>query len=362
MHSLTSKPRLPFRTLIAHGWWPSFLKVAYYRLLGYRLGRNVRLAFGSVIIGRDVERGDGTQVGFFAVLRGERLHLGKRVQIGALCFLDTPRLQIGDDSKFNEQVFVGGLQGPASSLTVGRRSQIQQLTFINPAVSVTIGDNTSIGGHTLIFGHQSWLSVLDGYPADFRPIEIGSNVGVAWRVFIGPGAKIGDGAMIGTNSLVNRTIPPRCLAMGTPAKVIAREPYFPRRQDEAERIALLQNIVGEFERFLTGHGFSCKHRANGLSVDLATHLGSSGAESQGSLRLRYRAGEQHQCDQSPGGQLVYLSLVPVASGERGQFTRSGVLWLDIASCERGSVEHAFGGEVIQFLLRFGIRFACLERE
>lgn len=362
MESLTSKPRIPFRTIVSHGWWPSFLKVAYYRLRGYRLGRNVRLAFGSVIIGGDVVLGEGTHIGLFAVLRGDRLHLGKRVKIGALCFLDSPLLSIGDDTKFNEQVYVGGLQGPASSLTVGRQSQIQQMTFINPAVSVTIGDNTSIGGHCLIFGHQSWLSILDGYPVDFRPIDIGSNVGVAWRVFIGPGAVIGDGAMIGTNSLVNRVIPPRCLAMGTPAKVVAREPYFPRKIAAPEKAALLKTVIENFQEFLSGHGLVCELSHHQLVAQPAPSAPPNSAFSKGLLKLRCGVADRWSLSapSAAGTQVVCLSLVRIGATERDDIASAGALWLDVESGECGSANSAFGAEVVQFLRRFGIRFNRIE--
>ena len=225
---LTAKPRFPIRAIILHGWLPSFLKCLLYRLRGYRIGRRVKITFGSVICARRVEIGDDVKIGFLSFVRGDTVRLGNRVQIGSMCFLDTPNLEIGDDSKLNEQVYVGGLQFPDSRLTIGRNSQIMQMTFINPAKSITIGDDTGIGGDSLIFGHTSWLSRFEGYPVDFRPIEIGNSVSIAWRVFVGAGARIGDGAVVGANSFVNHAIPPRCLATGSPARVVGRSPYFPR--------------------------------------------------------------------------------------------------------------------------------------
>ena len=37
-----------------------------------------------------------------------------------------------------------------------------------------------------------------------------------------PGVTIGDGAIIGAHSLVNKNIPEKCIAVGTPAKVIKK--------------------------------------------------------------------------------------------------------------------------------------------
>lgn len=54
---------------------------------------------------------------------------------------------------------------------------------------------------------------------DVAPISIGENVWIGAKSTILAGAVIGDGAVIGAHSLVLGDIPPRTLAVGTPAKV-----------------------------------------------------------------------------------------------------------------------------------------------
>lgn len=53
-----------------------------------------------------------------------------------------------------------------------------------------------------------------------KPITIGNHVWIGENVMILKGVTIGDGAIIGAGSLVTKDIPPRCLALGSPAKVI----------------------------------------------------------------------------------------------------------------------------------------------
>ena len=69
----------------------------------------------------------------------------------------------------------------------------------------------------------------------YEPVTIGKSVWLPWRVFVMPGSTIGDGSVIGANSLVAGTIPPYSLAVGTPAKVIRSAPDFPRKPDAAQR-------------------------------------------------------------------------------------------------------------------------------
>src|SRR5260370_16097353 len=68
-----------------------------------------------------------------------------------------------------------------------------------------------------------------------------------------PGTPIGDGRVIGADSLVHGPIPPHSLAMGSPAKVVRSAPDFPRRPTDTERSALVATIMMEFERYLR-HG------------------------------------------------------------------------------------------------------------
>ena len=54
------------------------------------------------------------------------------------------------------------------------------------------------------------------------PVKIGKNVWLGEGVIVMPGVTIGDGAVIGAHSVVNKSIPPACVAVGSPAKVIKK--------------------------------------------------------------------------------------------------------------------------------------------
>ena len=52
------------------------------------------------------------------------------------------------------------------------------------------------------------------------PVTIGDHVWICSRVLILPGISIGDHSVIGAGSVVTKNIPPRCVAMGNPARVV----------------------------------------------------------------------------------------------------------------------------------------------
>lgn len=52
------------------------------------------------------------------------------------------------------------------------------------------------------------------------PVIIGQNVWVGDKATILPGVTIGDGAVIGANSVVTKDVPPYSIVGGNPAKVL----------------------------------------------------------------------------------------------------------------------------------------------
>lgn len=92
-----------------------------------------------------------------------------------------------------------------------------------PRGGLTIGNNTMLGGGTLICGAHHGMADLDVpmrfQPSGSAPIVIEDDVWIGMRVVIIPGVTIGKGAVIGAGSVVTRDIPPNSVAMGTPCVV-----------------------------------------------------------------------------------------------------------------------------------------------
>ncbi len=250
---LIKKRKIPLRELVFLGFLPSFLKVWLYRNKGYRIGKNVSLGLGSVIIGKNVEIKDNTKIGFLTLIRAGKIAIGRYVTIGSFIYIDTEELEIGEDSEIREYVYVAGLKTPESKLKLGKRCGIFQYCFLNPTKPIILGDDCGIGGLSKLFTHGSFLSKLEGYPVAFASITLGNNVWIPWDVFILPGVTIGDNVVVGAGSIINRDIPSNCIAAGNPAKVVKEN--FPTALSNQEKNALLMEIFSEFESHMKHNHF-----------------------------------------------------------------------------------------------------------
>ncbi len=325
---------------------PSWLKVwAYRTFLGYTIGRRVRINFGGVVIGQEVTLADHVEIGLLAVVQGRHITIGAHSSIGTMSYVSCERIEIGEDARIREQVYVGGPQLPESRFTLGSRTIVLQMANINPTKPVTIGDDTGIGGHCLIFTHGVWLNALDGYPVTYEPVTLGRSVWLPWRVFVMPGSTIGDGSVIGANSLVTGAIPANSLAVGTPAKVIRSAPDFPKPLSAGDRAKLVTDIMSEFDRFVQ-HG--------GVTITESAGTRTYTREGKG-WRLLWLRGDASSNATSPARGDTILSESPVSESQRRDFRAHGVYWLDLAGRTRSEDGSPLTEELALFLGRYGIR-------
>ncbi len=337
--------------MLTLGLLPSSLKAIAYRLMGYRIGKKTKIGFGSIIVGKDVKVGNDVNIGFMTVIRGRIIRIGSHVSIGSTSIIDTPYISIGDGSKINEQVFVGGMEFPDSKFELGKNTIVMQMTYINTAKPVVIGDDSGIGGHCIIFSHGSWLSEFEGYPVKFAPVEIGRSVWLPWRVFVMPGARIGDGSVIGANSMVAGEIPERCLAAGSPAKVIRQPPDFPRSVSNVERIRILERILSEMCAYLEFYRISGTN--NGNIWRFTEHVGRFiGKTRNWNMVVDLGKGDKKR-HVSP--LHLFLSLPGISQQRRREMISQETMWIDIENKERSSVSNELGEEVTLFLKRYGVR-------
>lgn len=111
---------------------------------------------------------------------------------------------------------------------IGRGSKISRTVLVEESKPelITIGRNVWITAGCQILCHQRDLNyyevgkpVMD-CPLKYAPVVIKDGAHIGIGSIIMPGVTIGEGAVIGAGSVVTRDIPPYCVAVGTPAKVI----------------------------------------------------------------------------------------------------------------------------------------------
>ena len=114
----------------------------------------------------------------------------------------------------------------------GNNCQINDYCHISAMQSVIIGDGTLLAGHVYISdnSHGKYKDESQSSPSEIPidrvnmivPVEIGKNVWIGEGVVVMPGVEIGDGCVIGANSVVTKSIPDNCMAVGCPARVIKK--------------------------------------------------------------------------------------------------------------------------------------------
>ena len=99
--------------------------------------------------------------------------------------------------------------------------------FCSISYGVTIGppehDYSKLTTHPFIYDRKFNIfdskELLEVYKVD-KSCNIGNDVWIGCNVTILRGVRIGDGAVIGANSLVNKDVPPFAIVGGVPAKII----------------------------------------------------------------------------------------------------------------------------------------------
>jgi acetyltransferase-like isoleucine patch superfamily enzyme len=104
---------------------------------------------------------------------------------------------------------------------VGRNTWIGPSTVLDGSGGLAIGDTCSISAGVQIYTHDTVAWALSGGKAEpaRAPTRIGSRVYLGPNTIVAKGVTIGDGCVIGANSLVLRSVPPGSKAFGTPARV-----------------------------------------------------------------------------------------------------------------------------------------------
>lgn len=191
------------------------------------------------------------------IIASDSIHIGKYAVIGSGFEVKCRNLHIGRHVYIGDRVGIGGggCMGLNSNVVIGDQSLIAEGSFINCAESVTIGRHVAFGYEVQIWTHGVWQSVSDGfYPQKQLPVEIGDEVWLPSRCQVLPGVTIGDDVVVGMGSLVNKSLPPGCMAAGVPVKIIHAN-KFPAHVTDEQLFEILSSLIDEYMLIAEDKGF-----------------------------------------------------------------------------------------------------------
>lgn len=105
-----------------------------------------------------------------------------------------------------------------AELNLGNNSYINSNCLIRCKERISIGENCAIAHSFIVMDSDFHQSNSDNEMT--AAVYIGNHVWIGARVTILKGVRIGDGAIIAAGAVVIRDIPPRCLAVGNPARIV----------------------------------------------------------------------------------------------------------------------------------------------
>lgn len=138
-------------------------------------------------------------------------------------------------------------------IDIGDYVLISPGTRILSSDHVTIGDNTMIAGEVYI-SDSDWHDVYDRTSEQdaHKPIVLERNVWLGYGVKVCKGVTIGENSVVGTGSVVSRSIPANVIAAGNPARIVRKldpEREIRKRQDLYADPEALEAEMQKLERY-----------------------------------------------------------------------------------------------------------------
>ena len=125
-------------------------------------------------------------------------------------------LAFGEAASIYHESYVYG------DVRVGEHSWVGPFTLLDGSGGLTIGDYCVVSAGVHIYTHDTVRWALSGGRAPYEraPVTIGNCTYIGAQSAILKGVTVGDHAVIGAHSLVNRDVPAYSIAVGSPVRVI----------------------------------------------------------------------------------------------------------------------------------------------
>ena len=211
---------------------PSSLKIGIYKFGGARIGRNVRIGFGAVVMAEDFSK---IRIGDFTTIRNFTMIICREVDIGKYC-------------QFAMFSWIWG----AGKFSIGNKC------YFGPKLRIDIRRNNFICGEcsgittgTIIYTHTRLGPYTEGWYHTRGDTIFGDHIAIGMSSIILPGVSIGRNSIVGAGSVVTRSIPPNSFAAGCPAKVVSENKF----QEKINSKELTKRIITIAEDLIDYYDF-----------------------------------------------------------------------------------------------------------
>jgi acetyltransferase-like isoleucine patch superfamily enzyme len=141
------------------------------------------------------------------------------------------RIYIGDNVNLYGHMGVGsGRVFDDPTLVIGNRCDIGHNVFFTINKSVVIEDDVNIASNVFILDSDAHprdpylrAQKLPPSPDEVKPIRICKHAWIGHGSYIMKGVTVGEGAIVGSNSVVISDVPPFSVVLGNPARVVVKD-------------------------------------------------------------------------------------------------------------------------------------------
>lgn len=201
-----------FLTAITAFLLPSRVAVVVLNLLGHKIHSTAKIGF-SVLYLNGLYMGENASIGHLNLIKANKLLMRKGAFFKKFNRINGPINLLFDESAAlatsNSVYRADSVVNPGlATLKLGKLGQIVSQNKIDLTKSITLGENTTIGGH----GGQLWTH---GYVHERRgagrirvdgEIIIGDNVYIGSRCTFNPGISIANGVTVGSNVCISKSL------------------------------------------------------------------------------------------------------------------------------------------------------------
>lgn len=170
----------------------------------------------------------------FPIFRATCVSVGKRLQMESSPHITgSVQVYLGDDVRLSGPFTIsGGRIFDKPEFKVGNRTFIGSGCVFAIAKSIMIGDDVLIAAGCSVSDYSAHpldpekrIAGVQVDPGDVRPVRIENKAWLGKGATILPGVTIGEGAVVGAAAVVTKDVPPGCICVGNPGRLLSRTVY-----------------------------------------------------------------------------------------------------------------------------------------